>query len=285
MLAQRLPGLLPPLDHATAVEATMVHSAAGVALPATGIVQWAPFRAPHHSTSMVAMVGGGTAHLRPGELSLSHGGVLFLDEMGEFAPTVLDGLRQPLEDGVVRVARARASATLPARFLLVAATNPCPCGGGPPGSCQCDDAARLRYLRRLSGPLLDRFDLRVGVERPDVDDLLVVGASAAVEPSAVVAARIAAARAIAVARQESLNAALAAGLLDDFAPLTDPARRLLRNELEGDRLTGRGYHRVRRVARTLADLDGSEGAIGEEHVALAMQLRVNLRRLRGAAAA
>ena len=153
----------------------MVHSAAGVRLPSVGMIRRAPFRAPHHSRSMVSLVGGGTSSLRPGEISLAHAGVLFLDELGEFSPMVLDGLRQPLEEGVIRVARARASATLPARFLLVAATNPGPCGGGPPGSCDCDDGARLRYLRRLSGPLLDRFDLRVGVARPGVDDLLQSG--------------------------------------------------------------------------------------------------------------
>ena len=195
MLAQRLTGLLPPLSPALALEATMVHSAAGVRLPAVGMIRRAPFRAPHHSSSMVSLVGGGTSNLRPGEISLAHGGVLFLDELGEFSPMVLDGLRQPLEEGVIRVARARASATLPARFLLVAATNPCPCGGGPPGSCDCDDGARLRYLRRLSGPLLDRFDLRVGVARPGVDDLLQSGGG---ESTAVAAARVAAARSAAV---------------------------------------------------------------------------------------
>jgi magnesium chelatase family protein len=186
MLAQRIPGLLPALEPDVSLQATMVHSAAGVRLPAGGLVRRAPFRAPHHSSSMVSLVGGGSTSLRPGEISLSHGGVLFLDELGEFAPTVLDGLRQPLEEGVIRLARARASASLPAKFLLVAATNPCPCGGGAPGVCECDEAARLRYVRRLSGPLLDRFDLRVGVTRPDVDDLLASGGG---EPTAVVAAR------------------------------------------------------------------------------------------------
>jgi magnesium chelatase family protein len=227
---------------------------------------------------MVALVGGGTAALRPGEISLAHGGVLFLDELGEFSAVVLDSLRQPLEEGVVRIARARATAALPARFLLVAATNPCPCGGGPPGSCECDDAARARYLRRLSGPLLDRFDLRVAVDRPRVGELLGDGPASESEGTAVVAARVATARAAALSRQGCLNAALDAPLLDEFAPLTADARLLLRTSLEADRLTGRGYHRVRRVARTLADLDGHCGAVPAEHVALAMQLRVDLRR-------
>jgi magnesium chelatase family protein len=275
MLAQRLPGLLPPLDPDVALEATMVHSAAGVGLPATGILRHPPFRAPHHSSSMVSLVGGGSSALRPGEVSLSHGGVLFLDELGEFAPTVLDSLRQPLEEGVIRVARARVNACLPARFLLVAATNPCPCGGGPPGACECDDGARVRYLRRLSGPLLDRFDLRVGVHRPEVDDLLAAGGG---EPSAVVAARVAAARAQALARSGLTNAAIPPSMLEQLAPISDEARLLLRTELERDWLTGRGYHRIRRVARTIADLAGdSPEVVLEHHVAMAMQLRVRLR--------
>jgi magnesium chelatase family protein len=275
MLAQRLTGLLPPLSPALALEATMVHSAAGVRLPSVGMIRRAPFRAPHHSSSMVSLVGGGTANLRPGEISLAHAGVLFLDELGEFSPMVLDGLRQPLEEGVIRVARARASATLPARFLLVAATNPCPCGGGAPGACQCDDGARLRYLRRLSGPLLDRFDLRVGVARPDVDDLLHSGGG---ECTAVAAARVASARSDAIAYRGMLNSEIPASHLDVLAPLAPAARSMLRSELERERLTGRGYHRIRRVARTLADLDGDmSAAVSEDHVALALQLRVRLR--------
>ena len=275
MLAQRLTGLLPVLTPSMALEATMVHSAAGVRLPAAGMIRRPPFRAPHHSSSMVSLVGGGTSNLRPGEISLAHGGVLFLDELGEYSPMVLDGLRQPLEEGVIRVARARASATLPARFLLVAATNPCPCGGGPPGACECDDGARLRYLRRLSGPLLDRFDLRVGVARPAVDDLLDSGGG---ENTAAAAARVLAARIAAVDRRGMLNSEIPASHLDILAPLQPAARLLLRTELERERLTGRGYHRIRRVARTLADLDGdSADVVGEQHVAVALQLRVRLR--------
>ena len=275
MLAQRLTGLLPPLTPAQSLEATMVHSAAGVRLPSAGMIRRPPFRAPHHSSSMVSLVGGGTSNLRPGEISLAHAGVLFLDELGEFSPSVLDGLRQPLEEGVIRVARARASATLPARFLLVAATNPCPCGGGPPGACDCDDGARLRYLRRLSGPLLDRFDLRVGVARPGVDDLLHSGGG---ESTAVAAERVATARNAAIDRRGMLNSEIPASHLDLLAPLAADARLMLRTELERERLTGRGYHRIRRVARTLADLDGELSApVGVQHVALALQLRVRLR--------
>jgi magnesium chelatase family protein len=283
MLAQRMRGLLPPLSAQQSLIATMVHSAAGVALPAGGLVTVPPYRAPHHTSSIVSLVGGGTAALRPGEISLAHGGILFLDELGEFSPAVLDGLRQPLEEGVVRIARARASATLPAQFLLLAATNPCPCGGGAPGSCQCDDGAKARYLRRLSGPLLDRFDLRVPVNRPDVDELLIGGAG---ETSADVAARVLAARRHALERGGSLNAAIPVPLLDVLAPLDADAQKLLRVELEADRLTGRGLHRVRRVARTLADLDRSAGEIiTAEHVVMALQVRVRLSPLlRGVAA-
>ena len=273
MLAQRLPGLLPALDHATALEATMVHSAVGATLPSSGIITRPPFFAPHHSSSMVALVGGGTANLRPGQISMAHGGVLFMDELGEFPPSVLDALRQPLEDGVIRVARARMFATLPARFILAAASNPCPCGGGPPGTCECDEAARLRYLRRLSGPLLDRFDLRVGVTRPDVDDLLDHGGG---EPTAVVAARVHAARRRALDQRGVLNAQIPAGQLDRLVPLTAAAQNLLRTELERDRLTGRGLHRIRRVARTIADLDGADDLVDVGPVALALQLRVRL---------
>lgn len=273
MLAQRIVGLLPPLAPEVSLQATMVHSAAGVSLPSGGLVRRAPFRAPHHSSSMVSLVGGGSATLRPGEISLAHGGVLFLDELGEFAPVVLDGLRQPLEEGVIRLARARASATLPARFLLVAATNPCPCGGGAPGSCECDDGARLRYLRRLSGPLLDRFDLRVGVARPGVDDLLAGGGG---EPTVVVAQRVAAARQRSIDRIGMLNSAIPAGSIDALAPLHPEARVRLRDQLEAEKLTGRGYHRVRRVARTIADLEGAGDLVLDEHVVLALQLRVRL---------
>ncbi|MDP2291766.1 MAG: YifB family Mg chelatase-like AAA ATPase [Actinomycetota bacterium] len=273
MLAQRIPGLLPDLQPDISLQATMVHSAAGVRLPAGGLVRRAPFRAPHHSSSMVSLVGGGSTTLRPGEISLAHGGVLFLDELGEFAPTVLDGLRQPLEEGVIRLARARASASLPATFLLVAATNPCPCGGGAPGVCECDEGARLRYLRRLSGPLLDRFDLRVGVTRPDVDDLLASGGG---EPTAAVSARVAAARRLSLDRIGMPTARIPPSQLDALAPLHPAARARLREQLENDRLTGRGYHRIRRVARTIADLAGADELVLDEHVAMALQMRVRL---------
>jgi magnesium chelatase family protein len=274
MLAARLPGLLPPLDRERALAATMVHSAAGVRLPPGGLIRRPPFRAPHHTSSMVALVGGGSHTMRPGEISLAHCGVLFLDELAEFSPAVLDGLRQPLEEGVVRVSRAKLRGVLPAEFLLVAAMNPCPCGGGPPGCCECGQAQLQRYARRVSGPLLDRIDLRVPVERPAVDELLGDGGG---EPSAVVARRVARARERALGRQGRLNGALAPVDLDRVAPLDPVARALLRHEMERDRLSGRGYHRLRRLARTIADLEvDPPDVVGEAHVALALRLRAGL---------
>ena len=276
MLAQRLPGLLPPLDRDRALATTMVHSAAGLRLPPGGLVDHPPFRAPHHTSSTVALVGGGSVQLRPGEASLAHNGVLFLDELGEFGRGALEALREPLEEGVVRIARANVHAVLPARFVLVAATNPCPCGGGPPGACQCDDVARVRYLRRLSGPLSDRFDLRVVVHRPSVDDLF---AGEGGEPSAAARDRVVAAREIALHRAGKVNAALLPDELDDVAPLAAEARELLRAEMEHDRLTGRGYHKVRRVARTITDLGRSgEHVVGLAEVELALSMRTALPR-------
>jgi magnesium chelatase family protein len=272
MLARRLPGLLPPLAPAEALAVTRVHSAAGVPVPG-GLVARPPFRAPHHSSTLVALVGGGTAALRPGELSLATGGILFLDELGEFGPSVVDALRQPLEEGVVRVSRARAAVALPARFLLVAATNPCPCGEATePGACRCSDAARARYRRRLSGPVLDRFDLRIEVHRPEPSALLsVVGG----ESSEAVAGRVVAARRAAAGRGVRANAEIPAERLDEVAALTAGATRMLEAALRQGRLTARGLARVRRVARTIADLDGvtPDEPLGAEPVALAMTLR------------
>ncbi len=277
MLAQRLPGLLPDLDAETALQVTMVHSAAGTKLPPGGLIMRPPFRAPHHSSSLGSLVGGGGHHHRPGEISLAHGGVLFLDEMGQFVPHALDGLREALETGQIMVGRVeQLRVPMPARFQLIGATNPCPCGGGAPGACECDQRARTRYTGRLSGPLLDRFDLRVALHRPDVGEILdgVPG-----ESTAAVAARVSLARRVAIERSGRLNAALDDQLLNEIAPLDDPAAALLRSELEAGKLTARGYHRVRRVARTLADLAGErDGPISEQSVvgALGMRARVGL---------
>ena len=271
MLARRLPGLLPPLDDAAALEATRIHSSAGVSLPPGGLVRRPPFRAPHHGASAVAVGGGGSGWMRPGEISLASGGVLFLDEMGEFDTPVLEALRQPLEEGVIRVSRAHASVTFPARFLLVAAMNPCPCGeGGAPGGCRCSEVARMRYRRRLSGPLLDRFDLRTEVTRPDVADLL---GGPEGESTADVAARVARAREIAVARGVDANSQLSPRRLEEVAPLSDEARVVLEDALRRGRLSGRGLHRVRCVARTIADLRGAGPLLTEGDVSAALHLR------------
>jgi magnesium chelatase family protein len=276
MLARRLPGLLPPLQPEQALETTRIHSAAGLTLPPGGLVRQPPFRSPHHTASAVSLVGGGTAGMRPGEISCANNGVLFLDELAEFPSAVLDTLRQPLEEGTVRVCRARASVTFPARFLLVAAMNPCPCGGaGSETGCRCGPAACLRYASRLSGPLLDRFDLRVVVDRPDVAQLLPVeGAGTEVgEASEVVAGRVSAVRALAEARRVRCNAALPIDRLDDLARLTGAARAVLESRLLEGRLSARGLHRIRRVARTLADLAGRDGPVEEEDVCTALLLR------------
>ncbi len=271
LLANRLVGLLPDLSPATARQVTRIHSAAGEPTLAGRLLVRPPFRAPHHGVSAVALIGGGTATMRPGEIGLAHGGALFLDELGEFPAAVLDALRQPLEDGLVRVSRARGSITYPARFLLVAAMNPCPCGrGGPPGSCRCTPAARSRYARRLSGPLLDRFDITVRVDLPAADDLI---APTRGESSAAVAARVAAARTLAAERGVDVNADLPASALLDRAPLNADAAALLERAVRSGRLSVRGLHRVHRLARTVADLDGGPADIAAGHMAEALFLR------------
>ena len=229
-----------------------------------------PLRAPHHGSTEVAVVGGGTASLRPGEISLAHGGVLFLDELGEFPATVLDALRQPLEERVIRVRRARGAIDFPARFLLVGAMNPCPCGeGGWPGACRCTDTMRRRYLRRLSAPLLDRFDLAIALGRPDVEDLL---GGPPGDSSAVVAARVRQARARAHDRGVRCNSELRFDNVDGASRLSADAAALLERRLRSGTLSARGLHRVRRVAQTIADLDGVSG-VDERQVAEALQLR------------
>lgn len=270
MLADRLPGLLPDLDDATAFDATRVHSAAGESVQ-SGLVRRPPLRAPHHGMSSVAMVGGGTHRVRPGEISLAHGGVLFLDEMGEFSAVALDSLRQPLEEGVIRLARAEARIELPARFLLVGAMNPCPCGEGVvPAACRCSDRSLDRYRRRLSGPLLDRFDLRIEVHRPDPRQLL---SGEPAEASSIVAARVRVARGRANDRGVRCNAELSSSALERTAPLDVNASTLIERSLESGRLSARGMRRVWRVARTIADLEGHDDAITSEHVASALHLR------------
>ncbi|GAC1314778.1 MAG: YifB family Mg chelatase-like AAA ATPase [Acidimicrobiales bacterium] len=272
MLAACLPGILPPLTAEEALEVTRIASVGSQLPPGGGLITQPPYRAPHHTASPVSLIGGGSSFIRPGEISFASRGVLFLDELAEFPAAVLDTLRQPLEEGVVRVARARHSVTFPARFLLVAAMNPCPCGdGGPHGACQCSAGDRTRYERRVSGPLLDRFDLRVIVSRPDVSELL---GDRVLEGSAAVAERVAAARGLAAERGVRANADLDGEALDRVAILGPLARRLVEHRLRAGGLSARGLARVRRVGRTLADLAGHSGAVlEEEHVAAALELR------------
>lgn len=269
-LAARLPGLLPDLDDDAALEVTAIHSAAGAEVKGR-LVRRPPFQAPHHGATAVSLIGGGTAAMRPGEITLAHHGVLFADELGEFSPTVLDALRQPIEEGSVRVSRARGSVRYPARFQFIAATNPCPCGPTAKG-CRCSEAGIARYWRRLSGPLLDRFDLRFELGTPDASHY--VGGGGEGESSAIVGRRVAAARAIAASRGVAVNAHLTGVQLDAAAPLDRASVVLLERMVRQGSLTGRGVHRVQRVARTIADLDQHDGPLQEHHVAAAVALRV-----------
>jgi magnesium chelatase family protein len=259
MLAERLPALLPPLTTEEALDVTRIHSAAGGDIQGGALSERPPFRAPHHQSSIVSLVGGGSWSLRPGEVSLATHGVLFLDELGEFPVAALEALRQPLEAGIIRVSRAGGTVTFPAKFLLVAAMNPCPCGEGVyEGACTCSTVVRARYRRRLSAPLVDRFDLVVPLSRPNPDELL---SEAPTEPSRSVKERVAGAHARACARggQES-------------APVSPEARALLSAKLRAGDLSARGLHKVSRVARTLADLAG-EDVVSFMHVSEALSLR------------
>jgi len=270
MLARRLPGLLPDLDPVESLAVTRIHSAAGLQLPPSGLITRPPFRAPHHNASMSSMVGGGVGLARPGEVSAASGGVLFLDELGEFAPSVLDSLRQPLEEGVVRVARSGGVSTHPASVLLVAAMNPCPCGEGGTVACRCSPPTRARYARRISGPLLDRIDLMVHVDRPRPESLL---GGLPEEPTAAAAKQVEAARQIAAERGAKCNAKLTDAQLDDCASLDKEAEAVLRLALRQGRLSARGLRRVRCVARTIRDLEDGEPGLRARDVAAALQLR------------
>ncbi|MBT8239778.1 MAG: YifB family Mg chelatase-like AAA ATPase [Acidimicrobiia bacterium] len=273
MLASRLTSLLPELSDDDAIVATRIHSAAGIPLPPGGLVRTPPFRAPHHAASAAALIGGGGAAARPGEVSVAHGGVLFLDELGEFSVPVLEALRQPLEEGRIRVGRLSGPRVMPARFQLVAATNPCPCGyGTSSSSCRCSEAVKTRYLRRLSGPLIDRFDLRVHIESPDPITLLSVAGSE--EGTDQVARRVEKVRQLAAGRGVVANAAVPPDLIDEVAPLTPSGRAVLRHALAQGELTGRGLHRVRLVARTIGDLmECPPDALDEELIDRALGLR------------
>lgn len=266
MLARRIATIIPELTDSEALEVTRVHSAAG--RYGHGLVRRPPFRSPHHTASVAALVGGGSGRPNPGEVTLAHHGVLFLDELGEFPPRALDALRQPLEERAVWIARQPITLCFPADFVLVACTNPCPCGLGGP-ACVCGEGARSRYRRRLSAPLLDRFDVRLAVGSPEPTD-------PPGEASASVRIRVEAAvsrqRARLVGTPWRRNAHVPAGALERLLPLSVDALGALLAETEARRLTGRGGARVRRVARTLADLEDSAD-VTAGHVAWAAQLR------------
>jgi magnesium chelatase family protein len=271
LLARTIPGLLPPLDDREALEATVIASVAGLLHEPGGLRRARPFRAPHHTCSYAAMVGGGP-RLAPGEVTLAHRGVLFLDELAEFDRDVLDALRQPLEEGSVAIARVSGQVRYPAQVQLVAAMNPCRCGyaGDPERACSCAPREPERYVRRVSGPLLDRLDLRVEMRRVPGEALL---GGPAPEASEAVRARIAVARAAALARNGGRpNASLSGGAALRLASLEPPAVERLRQLAARDGSTARGIHRVIRVARTIADLAG-QPAVDEATILAAAGLR------------
>jgi magnesium chelatase family protein len=278
MLAQRLPSILPPLNPRELLEVSMIQSVAG-SLSNGALSDRRPFRAPHHSASMAALVGGGI-NARPGEVSLAHRGVLFLDELPEFQPQVLDSLRQPLETGEVLIARANHRVTYPARFQLVAAMNPCRCGQATEPGYVCrrqpNERCMAQYQARLSGPLLDRIDLMIEVPAVTAADLILPPPA---EDSGQVAARVAAARALQEARYAGLglegittNVACPAQLLEEVARPDSEGLSLIRDAADAMRLSARGFHRVLKVARTLADLDGEE-RVRRLHLAEALSYR------------
>ncbi|MBZ8118225.1 YifB family Mg chelatase-like AAA ATPase [Roseovarius sp. LXJ103] len=275
MLAARLPGLLPPLTPREALETSMVHSLAGL-LNEGGINLARPFRAPHHTASMAAVVGGGR-RAGPGEISLAHNGVLFMDELPEFARNVLETLRQPIESGEVMIARANAHVRYPCRFMLIAAANPCKCGylSDAARACSRAPACGEEYMGRISGPLMDRFDLRIEVPPVSYTDLDLPSSG---EPSTDIAARVAGARAVQETRFENhadmhLNADAEGEVLSELAAPDSQGRDLLNTVAERFGLSARGYHRVLRVARTIADLDG-EAEVRRPHVAEAVSYRI-----------
>lgn len=268
MLAQRLPGLLPPLSSEELLEVSMLHSVAGL-LERGRLTRTRPFRAPHHSASMAALVGGGL-RAKPGEISLSHQGVLFLDELPEFSSQALDALRQPLESGQVLIARANHHVTYPARILLAAAMNPCRCGGGPgAGACRRGPRCAIDYQARLSGPLLDRIDIQLDVPPVTAADLTL---PPPVEGTAEAAARVARAREAQAARGAGLNATLDLESLERLAAPDAAGAALLSKAAESLALSARAYHRTLKVARTIADLDGSE-TVRRIHIAEALSLK------------
>ena len=275
MLAQRMPGLLPPMSFEESLDVTRIHSVAGLLPPRSALVEQRPFRAPHHHVSLAGLIGGGSGLIRPGELSLAHHGTLFMDELALFRRDVLDSLRGPLEDNMVRIARSSSVITFPCKVSLIAAMNPCPCGylGDAKKECRCNEYQIDLYNSKVSGPLLDRIDLQATMSRLSSKELL--GASEG-ESTASISERVVAARRRQTERYGDptvTNASVPRSRLDPHVEISSSARSLLSGAIEDRSLTGRGLDRVLRVARTVADLEGEE-KLGDSHVTEALHLRL-----------
>lgn len=276
MLASCLPGILPPLSPREALEVSMIHSLAGT-LPEGGILRHRPYRDPHHTASQPALIGGGQK-VKPGEISLAHNGILFLDELPEFNRSTLEALRQPLETGNALVARANSHVNFPARFQLIAAMNPCRCGHLGDADLECNKAPRCAgdYQSKISGPVMDRIDMQVDVPAVSIADLQVAGTG---ETSEVVRARVSAARDLQASRFAALdepmtqNAHAQGDTLDRITEMDDGARNLLNKAMENAKVSARGYYRILKVARTIADLDNGAEKIGKTHIAEALSYR------------
>ena len=277
MLARALPGILPTLTEEEALEVTKIYSVTGNLSSGDSIITTRPFRSPHHTTSRIGLIGGGS-NLTPGEVSLAHRGVLFLDEFPEFPRNVLESLRQPLEDGKVSISRAKGSVTYPAQFLLVAASNPCPCGyfGDPKRPCKCTPGQISRYQKRISGPILDRIDLHIEV--PSVEtQKLVSQAKNKAETSKEIQKRVQKAREVQTKRFQGTklksNAEMGTKDVKKYCPLSDECRTILRSAISSLNLSARAYFKVVKVARTIADLS-SDKEIAVNHLAEALQYRL-----------
>ena len=275
MMAKRLPSILPPLSLNESLETTQIHSIAGKLKKETSLISQRPFRSPHHTVSDVALVGGGTTFM-PGEICLAHNGVLFLDELPEFSRSVLETLRQPLEDRIITISRARYNLTLPCSFMLVASMNPCPCGyhHHPTRKCVCTPAQIQRYMNKISGPLMDRIDIQVEVESVPFED---ISKDPKGEPSSAIRERVLQARKIQEERYKSIrgiycNAQMTTSLLQEYVQLDDAALNLLRTAMKKLNLSARAYDRILKVSRTIADLEGSE-RVETHHIAEAVGYR------------